>query len=236
MSARKTILLKLTGDIIAHTPTGLNADRVRLIASQIKQLNDFQFSIVTGGGNFFRGAKQGDEVAITHQVSHYVGMLATTMNGLIIQDIFEAAGIATILFSALEMPEIGVPISPQNIRRALEKGSCLIFTGGMGNPYFTTDTNAVLRALQINAHELWKGTKVAGVYSKDPRVSPDAQFMHTLSYKEALEKELGIMDLSAFALAEHYKMPLRIFNIFSEDALIQAAYHNLGSTIQNPHY
>lgn len=233
MSHKKTILLKLTGDVIYHTPHGLNAERVRSIALQLKQLKDaFSFSIVIGGGNFFRGAQQASQVSISPHVSHYVGMLATCMNGLIIQDIFEASGIKTVLLSALEAPEIGMAISPQAIRKADEEERCIIFTGGTGNPYFTTDTNAVLRALQVRASELWKGTKVEGVYTKDPRLHPDAQFIRTLSYREALEKELGIMDLSAFALAEQHKMPLRIFNIFTDDALIHAAYNDFGSTIK----
>lgn len=235
MDQKKTILLKLTGEVISHTPSGLNADMVRSIAKQIKQLlPEYHFSIVIGGGNFFRGAQQGTEVRVTPQTSHYVGMLATVMNGLIIQDIFEQEKIKTALFCALECSAIGITISPQNIRKAKEEGNCLIFTAGTGNPFFTTDTNAVLRALQISANALWKGTKVEGVYTKDPNVYPEASFLTTLSYSQALELRLGIMDLSAFALAQQYKINMRIFNIFAQDALVQAAHNpHFGSTIYN---
>jgi uridylate kinase len=229
---RRNILLKLTGESITTTATGLNGDLVRSLAKQIKQLPEFCFSIVMGGGNFFRGAQQAQELSISPGVSHYVGMLATVMNGLIVQEIFEQAGIETALFCALSMPEIGQDISAQALKKAQKKGACLIFTGGTGNPYVTTDTTAVIRALQVGAHELWKGTKVPGVYTDDPQKNPQATLIPTLSYKEALEKELHIMDLAAFALAQEHNLPIRIFTIFSQDALIDAAYHNFGSVIR----
>lgn len=232
---QKTILLKLTGELITTSSQGLNGDKVRSLAEQIKRLiPEYQFNIVIGGGNFFRGAQQGTQVNISPQVSHYVGMLATTMNGLIIQDIFESSGIKTSLLSALQCEQVGYPISAQTIARAKAQGDCIIFTGGTGNPYFTTDTNAVLRALQLSAKELWKATKVAGVYNKDPHTCNDAQLLKTISYKQALELQLGIMDLSAFALAQQHKVRIRIFNIFEEDALLKAASDiHFGSTISD---
>jgi uridylate kinase len=235
MSHKKTILLKLTGELIEQTAAGLNADRIRSLGTQIKELMaDYTFALVIGGGNFFRGAQQGDEVHITPQVSHYVGMLATMMNGLIIQDIFEQLGIPTSLFSALECPEVGLSISAQEIRKAQLSGRCMIFTGGTGNPYFTTDTNAVLRALQIRADMLWKGTKVQGAYTKDPQVYPDAEFLDQLTYTTALDLRLGVMDLEAFALAQKHHLTLRIFNIFSENALLRVASDStFGSTIHS---
>ncbi|MBA3954171.1 UMP kinase [Candidatus Dependentiae bacterium] len=233
MSHKKTILLKLTGELIEQTNAGLNADRIRSLGTQIKELMaDYTFALVIGGGNFFRGAQQGNEVAITPQVSHYVGMLATMMNGLIMQDIFEQLGIHTSLFSALDCPEIGLSISAQEIRKAQKNNHCMIFTGGTGNPYFTTDTTAVLRALQINADQLWKGTKVDGIYTKDPQVHHDAEFLRHVSYTTALDLRLGIMDLEAFALAQKHSLSLRVFNIFTENALLRAASEStFGSTI-----
>lgn len=235
MSRKKIILLKLTGELIEQTSAGLNADRIRSLGAQIKALMaDYTFAIVIGGGNFFRGAQQGIEVHISPQVSHYVGMLATMMNGLIIQDIFEQLGIHTSLFSALDCPEVGLSISAQEIRTAQHNGHCMLFTGGTGNPYFTTDTNAVLRALQINADQLWKGTKVDGIYTQDPHTYPDAVLLQQVSYTTALDQRLGIMDLEAFALAQKHALSIRVFNIFTENALLRAAAEStFGSTISS---
>jgi uridylate kinase len=234
MFEKQTILLKLTGELILPTASGLNVTMVKSIADQIKNLADqYRFSIVIGGGNFFRGAQQVGS-GLTAQVSHYVGMLATVMNGLIVQDIFQTAGIKTTVLCALECPEIGIAISPQNIQKAKDRGDCLIFTGGTGNPYFTTDTSAVLRALQIEATALWKATKVDGVYAQDPANYPDAQLLTHVSFNDALKLRLGIMDLSAFGLAQQYGMHIRVFNIFIQDALIRAAHDPLfGSTISD---
>ncbi len=230
-TSRKTIVLKLTGEIIQHTSAGLDATLLEDIARQIKLLRaTHQFGIVMGGGNFFRGAQHGTEISA--QVGHYVGMLATMMNGLIIQDIFERAGISTALFSAITCEEVGFSLSPQNIANGLHDKDCLIFAAGTGNPFFTTDTTAVLRTLQLNADELWKGTKVDGVYLTDPQKDPSAQIVKRLTYHEALAKRLQVMDLSAFALAEQYKVRTRVFNIFTKDALLQAAtIPTFGSTI-----
>jgi uridylate kinase len=234
MAQPKNILLKLTGDIITQSHTGLNADFVRSIALQIKQLtHTHQFSIVIGGGNFFRGATQGAQVEIRPQVAHTVGMLATMMNGLIIQDIFEQIGIKTVVLNALSCPEVGEAITFHKIQAYQAEHKCLIFTGGTGNPFFTTDTTAVLRALQVNAQELWKATKVAGIYTQDPRLNPDAQLVKKMSFAQALEQKLGIMDLNAFVLAEQHAMPIRIFNLFDQEALVRTASDiNYGSTIQ----
>jgi len=230
----KNILLKLTGDIITQSSAGLNADFVRSIAMQIKRLgSDYQFSIVIGGGNFFRGTKQGLEIEIRPQVAHSVGMLATMMNGLIIQDIFEQSGIKTALLTALTCPEVGESITYHKINVYQAENRCIIFTGGTGNPFFTTDTTAVLRALQVNAQELWKATKVDGIYDQDPRLYQDAQLVKKLSFQEALDKKLGIMDLNAFVLAQQHHIPIRIFNLFDHEALIRTAQDtNFGSTVQ----
>lgn len=230
-SERKVIVLKLTGEIIQHSTEGINANLLEGIAQQIKELRtSHQFGIVMGGGNFFRGAQHGTEISAS--VGHYVGMLATMMNGLIIQDIFERAGIRTQLFSAFVCEEVGIALSPQNIRDGLREKDCLIFSGGTGNPYFTTDTTAVLRTLQLNAAELWKGTKVDGIYSADPLKDSSAQIIKKLCYSDALAKHLKVMDPSAYALAEQFNIRTRIFNIFTKNALIMAATTpTFGSTI-----
>lgn len=228
---RTLIVLKLTGEIIQHSTKGLDSSLLEGLASQIKQLLPaYQFGIVMGGGNFFRGAQRGTKLSAV--AGHYVGMIATMMNGLIIQDILEQSGIATSLFSAVACEEVAYCISPQNIAQAQKEKDCIIFSGGTGNPYFTTDTTAVLRTMQLNAKELWKGTKVDGIYLSDPAKDPAAQIVKTITYKEALDKRLAVMDLSAFALAEQYNVRIRVFNIFSKDALLQAARSpNFGSTI-----
>ncbi|MBA3752054.1 UMP kinase [Candidatus Dependentiae bacterium] len=223
-STKKTVLLKITGEILPHTDQGLDGTLLRTIASQLKELStDYQFGIVMGAGNFFRGAHPGKDLPISANVSHSVGMLATLMNGLIIQDIFELYDIKTHLFTATQNETIGDRISPQALRKAAQEKDCLIFAGGSGNPYFTTDTTAVLRALQIGACEVWKGTNVEGVYSSDPHKNKDAHLLTQVCYEDAIRNRYAVMDLSAFTLAEQHKMPLRIFNVFKENALLYAS-------------
>ncbi len=235
MSTAKNIILKLSGEVIARTSQGYDSGLLRSIIQQIKQLRPaYRFSLVIGGGNFFRGSAQATKLGISANTSHYVGMLATAMNGLIAQDICHHYGIPTTLFCALDCPAIGIPISNSTIADALDKQHCLIFSGGTGNSFFTTDTNAVLRALQLNADELWKATKVDGVYSKDPALYPDAKLLPTLTYAQALELNLGIMDATAFALAQQHALSMRIFNIFTHNALIAAADNpSFGSRINS---
>ncbi len=229
----KTVIIKLTGEVIERTTQGLRATAVQSLAPQIKKLKDSHiFGIVIGGGNFFRGAQQSSQVQVAPQTGHTVGMLATMMNGLIVQDIFEQAGIKTTLFSALPCSSVGLPISPQGLREAKNAGRCMIFSGGTGNPFFSTDTTAVVRALEIDATELWKGTKVDGVYSADPAKNPAAKLVKHLTYRQVLDGDIHVMDSAAFALAEPYNLVLRIFNIFADDALIKAAQDpDFGSTI-----
>lgn len=231
--SKKRILLKLTGEIFldAHgMPTSKN---VHSIIAQLKALSDhFQFGIVIGGGNFFRGSQHGARMGVRSSVGHQIGMLATMMNGLMLKDLIEQDNLSAELLCAMPSPEIGKPISQQTIHTSLKKGDILIFTGGTGNPFFTTDTTAVLRALQIQADEVWKGTSIDGVYSADPKKNPTAKKLKTITFKQAIEQQLGIMDLTAYAMAEQHDEPIRIFDIFSPDALLHAAHNpEFGSTI-----
>lgn len=220
------VLLKLTGNVLDHGP-----ELVEHIAAQLTQL-DSVVGIVIGGGNFFRGARQSTDLHIKEQTGHAVGMLATVMNGLIVQDLFEQAGIATAHFSALPCDMVALPLSPQALNDALNNKQCLIFSGGTGNPYFSTDTTAVVRALQINADQVWKATKVDGIYSADPATNPSAKVLKHITYKEALTRNLGIMDTTAFTLAQEHSLPIKVFNIFKNDALIHAFNDpNYGSMI-----
>lgn len=223
---KQIILLKITGEaLLGQGKKELDSTQIKNIALQIKKLQEtHQFGIVIGGGNFFRGTKEGKQLGISPSVGHQIGMLGTMMNGLILKDIFEQHDILCSLFCAVPAAEVGIPISQQAIESALAKERCPIFTGGTGNPFFTTDTTAVLRGLQINAREVWKGTRVEGIYDKDPQQFPDAHLIRQISYQKALAQELAILDSTAFALAQRHQLPLRVFNIFAPDALLQAAH------------
>lgn len=230
MESKKRILLKITGEVFLDKEhRQLSSSVLNTLITQIKKLSGtHQFGIVVGGGNFFRGNQHGKVLGLSPSVGHQIGMLATMMNGLILKDILEHHELATSLFCAMPSPEVGEPISQQTILSALNQEHTLVFTGGTGNPFFTTDTNAVLRALQISADEIWKGTSVDGVYDTDPRQNPHAQKLSEVSYAKALQENLGIMDMTAYALADTYKKTVRVFDVFSENCLINAA--------QNPHF
>ncbi len=232
--SKKRILLKLTGEIFLDAEKkSLSSDMVNDLIDQMRQLkNSYQWGIVIGGGNFFRGNQHGKALGIRSSVGHQIGMLGTMMNGLMLKDLLEQKELAAELLCAMPSPEIGKPISQQTINGSLKEGKILIFTGGTGNPYFTTDTTAILRALQINADEVWKGTSVGGIYDADPRTNPDAKKLDHITFRQAIEQRLGVMDLTAYAMAEQYQEPIRIFDIFTPDALIKAAQDpQFGSTI-----
>jgi uridylate kinase len=204
------------------------------IASQIKSLSDeYLFGIVIGGGNFFRGSQHGKLYGLSPWSAHTVGMLATVMNGVMLRDSIIKSGLDCVLLSALNCPQIAQPISQDSIAAAVDRRSCIIFAGGTGNPYFTTDTNAVLRALELGAQEIWKGTTIDGVYDQDPRTHKNAKRLQHVSYAYALENHLAIMDATAFTLAAEQGLSIRVFNIFGTNAIIRAAQDkNFGSSIQ----
>lgn len=234
MDSKKRILLKLTGNVLlTNNGTTLSVDVINAVAQQIKTLEKtHQFGVVIGGGNFFRGALEGEKLQLAPAVGHQIGMLATLMNGLIIQDVFEKQRLNSTLVSSLTCPSTSPTISQQAVDNALRSKHVLIFAGGTGAPFFTTDTNAVVRALQIGANEVWKATNVDGVYDADPHTHPEAQFIKEISYTNALIKGLSVMDAAAFALASEHKLVIRVFNIFEKNALIQAAKQPLfGSKI-----
>jgi len=234
MENKKRILLKLTGEMfLSSSSTSLDATHIKSIVAQIKKLSTtHQFGIVVGGGNFFRGNTHGPALGIAPSVSHQIGMLSTMMNGLILKDLIEQQGLTTALFCAITCPQVGPPVSQQAVDAAIRKGYITLFTGGTGNPFFTTDTTAILRGLQINAHEIWKGTKVHGVYSADPAKDSNAQLFKRITYRQALDKQLKVMDSTALTLAQAHNQVVRIFDIFQDDALIKASKDAaFGSTI-----
>lgn len=235
MSTPTTVLLKITGEaFLSKDKKTLDIQLLQSVAQQIRAVADtHRFGIVIGGGNFFRGNKQGKTLGITPSIGHQIGMLATTMNGLLIKDVFEREGVCCTLFCAVPSPEIGIPISQQAINISLSKGKTLIFTGGTGNPFFTTDTTSILRALQIGAGCVWKGTSVDGIYTADPVQDPQAMLLKKVTYRQALLDNLRIMDATAFALAQEHDLCIRVFNIFEKDAIISATKNNdFGSRVE----
>ena len=228
----ESILIKLSGNFLSDSQ-GFDYKKLKGFAIQIKQLSKtFKIGIVVGGGNFFRAAIQGKQLNMQQAHADFVGMLATVMNGLILNDLLQQVDLKPVVLSALTIDSIVTPINQQIIDTSLSENKTLIFVGGTGNPFFTTDTNAVLRALQMGAKQVWKATKVDGVYSADPVVDKTAEKLPYLGYKDILEKNLEIIDLTAITLAAENKVLFRVFNIFEKDALIKVAQDiDFGSTI-----
>jgi uridylate kinase len=234
MSTKKRILLKLTGEaFISRQNHNLDPALINKLIAQMKELSPrYQFGIVVGGGNFFRGNQHGTRMGISRAVGHQIGILATLMNGLMLKDLLEQQNIKTSLFTAVTCPEMATSISQQAIETALTQNDVIVFAGGTGNPFFSTDTTAVLRGLQINAEQIWKASHIDGVYTADPKINPDAHIMRDLTYKYALDNRLGIMDATAFTLASENKQTIRVFSVFVENALIKATDNpDFGSTI-----
>jgi uridylate kinase len=238
----KTVLLKLSGEILAdHSqqepqklPTAAAAkDHLQNIAEQLKTLSStHRFAIVIGGGNFFRARQVRQELQLRQAVADTIGMLATAMNGLLLQEYFNHQGLPSVLLSAIPLPSLTQAINQTTIDDAFAAGKCIIFCGGTGNPYFTTDTTAIVRALQITADEVWKATTVDYVYDGDPKLDKKCKPLPQVSSQEVLQKQLKIMDLTAIALAQQYKIKIRIFNAFAPQALEDAARTpTFGSTI-----
>lgn len=211
----RRVLLKLSGEVLAgEKGYGIELSVLDRLAEEIKRVHEKQveIGIVLGGGNIFRGvstaAKGMDRVS-----ADYMGMLATVINSLALQDALERRGLKTRVMSAIEMNEICEPFITRRAKRHLEKGRIVIFACGTGNPYFTTDTAAALRAKEISAEVIFKGTKVDGVYDKDPQKSDDAVMYERLAFMDALKLELKVMDATALSLCMEENIPIRVFNI-----------------------
>src|SRR5213076_1769768 len=211
----KRVLLKLSGEaLMGEKAFGIDPEVVRRIASEIKDVHRLgvQIAVVIGGGNIFRGlaaSAQGfDRVSADH-----MGMLATVMNALALQDALEKMDVFTRVQSAIEMREVAEPFIRRRAIRHLEKKRVVIFAAGTGNPYFTTDTAAALRAMEIKAEVILKGTKVDGVYTADPMLDPNATKYPTISYLQVLERQLKVMDATAISLCMDNKLPIVVFNL-----------------------
>ncbi len=209
------ILLKLSGEaLMGSLSYGICEDTIKSISQQIKELRklDIDVAVVIGGGNIFRGVK-GASMGMDRASADYMGMLATVINGLALQDALEKIGVQTRVISAIEMREISEPYIRRRALRHLEKGRVVIFVAGTGNPYFTTDTAASLRAMEIGADVILKATKVDGVYDKDPEIHSDAKKINSIKYIEVLDKNLRVMDSTAISMCMENKMPIIVFNI-----------------------
>jgi len=229
----KTVLLKVSGELFTNKNGNYNTAVIESLIERFGELRkSHTVGLVIGGGNFFRGAQHGKLLGLKQPTADMVGMLGTVMNGLILQDLLQAAGIETTLLSAVPIPQAVHTIKQISIEDALKKKHCLIFAGGTGNPYFSTDTNAVLRALQMGALEVWKATTVDYVYDDDPAKNPQAKPFKTISYSEVLQQHLKVMDATAILLAQQHKVVLRVFNLFTPSSLLKVAQDpSFGSTI-----
>ena len=214
--AYQRVLLKLSGEaLMGEQGYGIDPAVVDAIAKDVAAVvaDGSQLAIVVGGGNIFRGLK-GSAAGMDRATADYVGMLATVMNAITLQDGLERAGIPTRVQSAINMTQIAEPFIRRRAVRHLEKGRVVIFAAGTGNPYFSTDTAAALRANEIGAEVVLKATKVDGIYDKDPKKHADAKRYDQVSYTTALEKQLKVMDAAAFALCMDNKMPIIVFDFF----------------------
>lgn len=218
----KRILLKLSGETLQNRESGLAIDHgaVMAVASQIQRVANLgvEVAIVVGGGNLFRGLS-GAERGIDQSCGDYMGMLATIMNALALQNAMEQIGLETRVQTAISMPRVAEAFILRKALRHLEKGRVVIFGGGTGNPFFSTDTAAALRASEIGADALLKATKVDGVYSADPVKDPSAERYHWLTYSEALSRSLKVMDAAAFSLCMENNIPIVVFNFFEEESI-----------------
>ncbi|MDX1653067.1 MAG: UMP kinase [Brumimicrobium sp.] len=217
----KRVLLKLSGEaLMGSKQFGIDNTRINQYAQQIKEIADLnvELAIVIGGGNIFRGV-QAEEGGMDRTHGDYMGMLATMINAMALQSALEAAGVDSRLMSAIEMKEIAEPYIRRRAVRHLEKGRVVIFGAGTGNPFFTTDSAASLRAIEINADVILKGTRVDGIYSQDPEKNPNAEKYETISFDDVYSNGLNVMDMTAFTLCKENDLPIIVFNMNIEGNL-----------------
>ena len=229
MSKKRRILLKISGEsLMGDSNYGLDVSAAKFIAEEIKKIyqEEIEICLIIGGGNIFRGVS-GAAQGIDRSTSDYMGMLATVMNALSMQSILEEIAVPTRVQSAINMSQIAEPYIRRKAVRHLEKNRIVIFAAGTGNPFFSTDTAASLRASEMNCSIIIKATKVDGIYNKDPFKHSDAIFYKDISYIDVLNKDLKVMDSTAISLAKESKIPILVTNINEKDSMINAI-NNIG--------
>jgi uridylate kinase len=231
----KRVLLKLSGEaLMGDRQYGIDPNRLKEYAKEIKEVTDkgIELAIVIGGGNIFRGVS-GASNGMDRVQGDHMGMLATCINGLALQSALEDEGIYTRLQTAIQIKEIAEPYIKRKAIRHLEKGRVVIFGAGTGNPYFTTDTAAVLRAIEINADAILKGTRVDGIYNVDPEKDKNAIKFETITFKDVISKGLKVMDMTAFTLSEENKLPIIVFDMNTSGNLLKLVSGKQIGTIVN---
>lgn len=225
----KRILLKLSGEaLMGEQNYGIDTKIAESVAEQIKSVQQLgvEVAIVVGGGNIFRGVSK-SAGNMDRGSADYIGMLATVMNAVVLQDALEKLNVFTRVMSAIDIPQLAEPFIRRRAERHLEKGRVVIFAAGTGNPYFTTDSAAALRALEIKAEVIMKATKVDGIYSADPMIDAQAEKYDTITYQEVLEKHLKVMDSSAISLCMDNNLPIMVFNMKHQGNIIKAVCGDL---------
>ena len=213
--AYKRALLKLSGEVLGGAAgQGLDPEALSRVAKELKEAlaTGTQIAIVVGGGNFFRGLSPKGHT-MNRVNADYVGMLGTVMNAIALKDFLAGEGVEAVVMSAIEMPRVAMLIQPLKAKKLLEKGKIVIFAGGTGHPFFSTDTTAALRAAEIEAEVVMKGTKVDGVYTADPMKDPKAERLPQISYEEVLQKDLKVMDLTAITMCRENGLKIMVFNM-----------------------
>jgi uridylate kinase len=230
----KRVVLKLSGEALkGDDGASISPSVINNIAEEVSQLHErgVEIAIVTGGGNFFRGINA-DEVGINRVSADYMGMLATVINGIALQNVLEKKGLSVRLVSAIEIKEVAEPFVYKRVNQHLGKGRVVIFAAGIGNPYFTTDTTAALRAIEMNADVFLKATKVDGVYPDDPKKVKNLVKFDHISYDEVLSRELKVIDSTAVILCKENKLLIKVFNITKKGNIIKAITDkNIGTSI-----
>ncbi|MBX7097326.1 MAG: UMP kinase [Myxococcaceae bacterium] len=224
MAGPKRVLLKLSGEaLMGEGKYGIHPPTLMRIASEVKEIvaSGVQTAVVIGGGNIFRGVAGATE-GMDRASADYMGMLATCINSMALQDAFEKQGVFTRVLSAIKMEQIAEPYIRRRAVRHLEKGRVVIFSAGTGNPYFTTDTAASLRAMEINAEVILKATKVDGIYDSDPKKNPQARRYRSITYLDVLQKKLQVMDSTAISLCMDNKLPIVVFDMTAHGNIAKA--------------
>ena len=236
MTKYKSVLLKLSGEaLMADQPAGIDTGRLMEYAARIRDAASMgvRIGIVFGGGNIFRGLK-GVDKGFDRVKGDYMGMLATVINGLAIHSALESVGVKARLFTAIRMEPIGEAYSKPRVMEALDRGEVVIFSGGTGNPYFTTDTASALRAVEMEAEVLLKGTRVDGVYTADPEKDPTAVKFARITFDEAYNRNLKVMDMTSFTMCKENNMPIIVFDMNKEGELSRVLRgENVGTLVSN---